>query len=142
MAIEPDESCYRHKRPGYSSPLPERRLLSTYTMIPSTRFETVLSVPLYNEYRDVLSRSDVIPNDVSEGDVADFVDHILIHSRTKNIYYLWRHTLGDRKDDMILELAVPSAAGYIVTFNVKDFANVELFGIEVVTPSEFLRKID
>ena len=39
---------------------------------------------------------------------------------------------------MILELAIASQAEYIVTFNLKDFGNIELFGIEAITPSNFL----
>ena len=39
---------------------------------------------------------------------------------------------------MILELAVASQAEYIVTFNIKDFTNMELFGIVPVRPGDFL----
>jgi len=39
---------------------------------------------------------------------------------------------------MILELEIASQSSYIVTFNLKDFTNIELFGIEAITPSKFL----
>ena len=93
------------------------------------------------EYTAVLFRPEVKPSGVSDTDILDFIENILINSQTKNIYYLWRHSLRDRKDDMILELAVASGAEYIVTFNIKDFTNVELFGLEVLTPSDFLNKV-
>jgi putative PIN family toxin of toxin-antitoxin system len=115
------------------------RLIS---MIPTEQFQTVLSIPLYAEYRDVLSRPGIMPQGILAEDIQDFIDNILINSQTNNIYYLWRHTLGDRKDDMILELAVAAAAEYIVTFNEKDFKNIELFGIEVITPGAFLGKLE
>ena len=42
---------------------------------------------------------------------------------------------------MLLELAVTAGCEYIVTFNTTDFAGVRRFGIEAVTPREFLRAI-
>ena len=39
---------------------------------------------------------------------------------------------------MVLELAVESRADYLVTFNAKDFRPAVRFGIQVVTPAEFL----
>lgn len=46
--------------------------------------------------------------------------------------------MRDAADDFLLELAIASQSPYIVTFNKKDFGNIELFGIEAVTPAEFL----
>jgi predicted nucleic acid-binding protein len=40
-----------------------------------------------------------------------------------------------------MELAVESQCDFIVTFNRKDFAGVEQFGIAAVTPKEFLSAI-
>ena len=54
-------------------------------------------------------------------------------------FYLWRPTLRDPKDDFVLELAVESNCDYIVTFNIKDFAEAKKFGIQAVKPSEFLK---
>jgi len=45
------------------------------------------------------------------------------------------------KDDMILELAVESECDYIITFNKKDFKNIEKFNLKVLTPKELLKKI-
>lgn len=41
---------------------------------------------------------------------------------------------------MVLELAVKARAGFIVTYNQRDFAGAERFGIEAITPGGFLRK--
>ena len=38
---------------------------------------------------------------------------------------------------MVLELAVACAATHLVTFNKRDFAGAERFGISVLTPGEF-----
>lgn len=108
------------------------------SMLPSPKFKLALSLPLYMEYRDVLLRPEVKPAEISDAEILDFIDEILLNAMTKNIYFLWRPWLKDEKDDMILELAIASQADYIVTFNVKDFQNIELFGIEAITPKDFL----
>jgi predicted nucleic acid-binding protein len=50
----------------------------------------------------------------------------------------WRPFLPDPKDDFVLELAVESRADFIITFNTRDFAGAERFGIRVLSPREFL----
>jgi putative PIN family toxin of toxin-antitoxin system len=102
------------------------------------KFKIAVSLPLYMEYLDVLLRPTIKPAGVSNADILDFVDEILQQARTQNIYFLWRPWLSDEKDDMILELAIASQADYIVTFNLKDFRNIELFGIEAIAPRDFL----
>lgn len=91
------------------------------------------------EYLDVLMRPAIKPAGVADADILDFVDEILQKAQTQNIYFLWRPWLKDEKDDMILELAIASQADYIVTFNLKDFRSIELFGIEAITPKDFLK---
>ena len=41
---------------------------------------------------------------------------------------------------MVLELAIAAGCEFIVTFNRKEFAGVDIFGIAVVTPKEFLQE--
>ena len=96
---------------------------------------------LYMEYLDVLLRPTVKPAAVSDADILDFVDEILQQAQRQNIYFLWRPWLKDEKDDMILELAIASHEDYIVTFNLKDFRSIELFGIEAITPKDFLNLV-
>jgi predicted nucleic acid-binding protein len=52
---------------------------------------------------------------------------------------LWNPWLKDLKDDMVLELAVAAKSKYIVTYNFKDFSNIQKFGIEAITPGKFLK---
>ena len=59
----------------------------------------------------------------------------------KRIYYLWRPFLRDPKDDHVLELGVAANCEGIVTFNVRDFAGVDQFGLWIMTPREFLARI-
>jgi hypothetical protein len=42
---------------------------------------------------------------------------------------------------MVLEVAVEAGAEHIVTHNLRDFAGVEEFGIEAITPAQLLRRL-
>ena len=42
---------------------------------------------------------------------------------------------------MVLELAVTANCNYIITYNINDFKGIDDFGIEVMTPKEFLELI-
>ena len=106
----------------------------------SSLFDINLSVPLVLEYEDVAKRLGLVPN-LSERDVDDVLDYLCSVAHRHTIFFLWRPFLKDPKDDMVLELAVEAQCDYIVTFNRKDFAGSEKFGITVLTPQEFLRKI-
>ena len=113
------------------------RLLS---LLGDARWQMNLSVPLFLEYEDVVKRPGSGLN-LSAAQIDDILDSICAEANLREIFYLWRPALPDPKDDFILELAVESRCDFIVTFNVRDFAGAAGFGIEVVTPQEFLRKL-
>ena len=113
------------------------RLLSS---IEDSRFEINLSVALALEYEDVLKRPALNPN-LTIQEVDDILDFLCQNANLCEIFYLWRPTLRDPKDDFVLELAVESNCDYIVTFNTKDFAGAEKFGIKAIRPKEFLQII-
>jgi predicted nucleic acid-binding protein len=69
------------------------------------------------------------------------LDYLCLVGRPCQTYYLWRPTLRDPDDDMVLEVAVAAGCEYIVTHNVRDFAEAKSFGVGVTTPREFLRRI-
>jgi putative PIN family toxin of toxin-antitoxin system len=98
------------------------------------RFEISVSVPLVLEYEDVLHRA----TELTEAEILSIVRYLCSTAHRQKIFFLWRPSLPDPKDDMVLELAVASRARYIVTFNGKDFAAAERFGIQVVTPKALL----
>lgn len=109
-------------------------------LINSGKFEINVSVPLVLEYEAVAKRLiGEIP--LTERDIDDILDYICAVANRKQIFYLWRPFLKDARDDMILELAVAASCDFIVTHNKKDFEGVERFGLEVVTPKEFLEEI-
>ena len=104
------------------------------------RFESCVSVPLILEYEQaLLSKEELFEQ--SRDEICDILDFVCMVSIRQSVFYLWRPFLRDPKDDMVLEVAVASDAEYIVSHNKKHFSDVERFGIRVLTPSEFLRKM-
>lgn len=103
-------------------------------------FEINLSVPIVLEYEEVLTRQ-ARSLGLSRRDVGVFLDYLCSVGNPREIFVLWRPFLPDPDDDLVLEVAVESGAGYIVTFNVRDFRGVGQFGITPVTPRDFLRFI-
>ncbi len=110
------------------------------SLIEDSRFQINLSVALVLEYEDVLKRPE-LNNNLTHQETDDVIDFLCQNANLREIFYLWRPILSDPKDDFVLELAVESNCDYIVTFNIKDFAKAETFGIKAVKPSEFLRII-
>jgi predicted nucleic acid-binding protein len=108
-------------------------------LVDTGRFEINLSVPLVLEYLDVCHRL-VGVTPLTTADIDTVIDFLCRVGNHRAVYYLWRPTLPDPKDDMILELAVSSRAD-VVTFNVADFAGAGRFGIRVLTPQQLLQEI-
>lgn len=96
-----------------------------------------ISVPLFVEYEAVAKRGGMHEG-LSDEDIDAILDYLLSKSNIRKVFYLWRPFLKDPQDDLVLEVAVESQSKYIITFNKKDFKGVDKFGIEVVTPLEFL----
>lgn len=110
------------------------------SLVGTQKFEIHDSVALILEYEDVLQRYRTELG-LSQDDVADFIDALCSMAHHHKIYFLWRPTLSDVNDELILELAVTARCQYIVTHNVSDFKEIEKFGVQVITPREFLQII-
>ena len=50
------------------------------------------------------------------------------------ISYLWRPTLKDPDDEMVLELAVQGGADLLLTFNEKDYRTARTFDVSIMRP--------
>lgn len=112
-------------------------------LLPHPDVVPLLSVPLYCEYQDVLTRPAQLPPGVDAPRMLGFLRRFARMAEHRDIHFLWRPFLRDADDDMVLELAVAGSATHIVTFNQRDFANVErLFGIQVVTPAQFMASLN
>jgi putative PIN family toxin of toxin-antitoxin system len=110
--------------------------------LPIKGVQLVLSVPLYVEYQDVLLRPNMLPVGTSLAQATGFLRYIASISRHHEIHFLWRPFLSDPKDDMLLELAVAAQAGYIVTHNIRHFATCTAFGVQAMSPGEFIGLLD
>jgi predicted nucleic acid-binding protein len=103
-------------------------------------FEIAVSVPLVLEYEGALMR-DLSAITSSSVDVQNMVDYICNAAIQQEIFYLWRPTLRDAGDDLVLEVAVAGHCEAIVTHNIRDFAGIERFGLELFTPGQFLQRL-
>ena len=113
------------------------QLLSRLT---SRQFEIHLTVPLAMEYEDVLHRSGLVPLPVHAIDaVLDMVCAVAIK---QDVHFLWRPQLRDPKDELVLEAAVNASADFLITHNLRDFAVSKRFAVRVITPGQFLKRLD
>ena len=106
--------------------------------IPAPEFQPCLSVGLYSEWQDVLSRPENVPPGRTPADALGFVRYLASQSHLQEIHFLWRPFLPDPDDDMLLELALAAGCRYIITHNVKDFHGSEQLGVTALSPREFL----
>jgi len=105
-----------------------------------TRWEANISTALVLEYESVLKR-EMHVQEKSFQMVDDLIDDIVALSNRHRIFYLLRPYLKDKNDDFILELAFSSSTDYIVTYNTNNFIRAKSFGIETITPKDFLQTI-
>jgi putative PIN family toxin of toxin-antitoxin system len=109
--------------------------------VPHPEFQLCISVGLYLEWQEVLTRPENLPPGVSVDGALRFLRYLASQSHLQEIHFLWRPFLRDPDDDLVLELAFAAGCRHIVTHNVKDFHGSEKLGIRAVTPREFLRQI-
>lgn len=109
--------------------------------VPSPCFQICLSVPLYAEWQDVLSRAEHLPPGRTAADALAAVRALAAYAHLQDIYFLWRPFLRDPDDDMVFELAVAAGCRYVVTHNPRDFVGSEALGVQAILPGEFLRHL-
>jgi putative PIN family toxin of toxin-antitoxin system len=103
----------------------------------------VATVALFIEYEAVLTRPEhLAAAGITVAEAENILDVLASVAEPVEPHFLWRPRLRDADDDMVLEAAVNGQAEAIATFNARDFGGVaEEFGIEVLTPSEILRRM-
>jgi putative PIN family toxin of toxin-antitoxin system len=109
--------------------------------IPTPEFQPCLSVGLYAEWQDVLTRPEHLPPGQTPEDALGFVRYLASQSHLQEIHFLWRPFLPDADDDMVLELAFAAGCRHIITHNVKDFHGSEQLGVTALSPRDFLHLI-
>lgn len=104
------------------------------------KFDIYISVALILEYEDAAKRL-LGKVEITEDVIDDVIDYICLVGNEQQVFFLWRPFLKDPGDDMVLELAVAAGCNFIITHNKKDFKNIEDFGIQAISPVEFLQTI-
>jgi putative PIN family toxin of toxin-antitoxin system len=104
----------------------------------------VVSVPLLIEYEAVMTRAEHLnASTLSVGDVEALLDAVVAVAEPVQLAYLWRPTLPDADDDMVLEVAVNGRADGIVTFNLSDFVRpAKQLGVKVMRPGEAVKRLE
>ena len=110
------------------------------SLIDSNKFKFFLSVPLVLEYESVAKRMSRNLG-LTHSDIEDIIDYLCVVGKHRKVHFLWRPNLKDPSDDFVLELAVESECDFIVTYNIKDFKNINKFNLKAITPQELLRNI-
>ena len=114
------------------------------SQLPSERFQIALTVPLYLQYQDVLTRPEYMTGASTPDDIRNFLRYLCSIAHRQRVFFLWRPWLKDPTDDMVLEAAVASQSRYIITHNLRDFTGSgieEYFGIVPMRPQEFLHRL-
>ena len=104
----------------------------------------LVSVPLLIEYEAVMTRAEHLKSArLSAADVGMLLDAVAAVAEPVRLAYLWRPTLPDVDDDMVLEAALNGQADGIVTFNLRDFGQAaEQFGIAVLSPGDVVKRLE
>lgn len=111
------------------------------TLLKASKFEIAVSVPLVLEYEAVLRRhADELG--LAAQEVVGLVDYLCGVGHRQDIHFLWRPALRDPSDEFVLELAVAAGCNAIVTHNVRDFEGAKTFSVEILTPAEFISRVE
>lgn len=111
------------------------------SLLPHPGFQPAVSVPLFAEYRAVLMRPENLGSR-APSEVEGFLDFFVSTSHLQEIFFLWRPALRDPHDESVLELAVAAGCRYIITHNLKHFDNAWRWGVEALSPGDFLKKLN
>ena len=105
------------------------------------KWEPCISTALTLEYESVLRRH-ASSLGLTPHDAEVLVNFVCGAAHECQIRFRWRPLSADAGDDLVLEVAIAASARYIITFNKRDFVEAAKFGIEVVTPREFLNLLN
>jgi len=107
--------------------------------IPSPAFRPCLSVGLYAEWQEVLTRPENLPPGLTSADALSYIRYLASQAYLQEIHFLWRPFLSDPDDDLVLELAFAAGCRHIITHNVRHFKGSEQLGATAISPRDFLK---
>ena len=103
----------------------------------------VLTASLALEYEAICHLPEHrLASGLSENEVGIFVNTIIGLAEPVEIHFLWRPSVRDPGDEMVLEAAVNGRANVRVTFNRRDYGSApRRFGIEILLPRDALKRM-
>jgi len=114
-----------------------------FRRVRSGAIRLALSVPVYGEYQDVLTRPEKRAQlGLSVDGVRTVLDFIAFIGVPTPDHFRLRPNLRDESDNIFVELAFASGSSYLITQNVRDFTvdtDLNLERLSIVTPSQFMR---
>ena len=119
-----------------------RRLLEA--TLDARGLKPLVPVPLFIEYEAVMTRPEHLRvAGLTATEAGRVLDAVAAVAEPIRLAFLWRPMLPDPADDMVLETAVDGRAEGIVTFNRRDFVQVQRqFGIAVLSPADAIRRLE
>jgi putative PIN family toxin of toxin-antitoxin system len=108
------------------------------SQLPQRKFQFALTVALYTEWQEVLTRPEHLPPGATPEAALAFLRYLVSLAHLQEVHFLWRPFLRDPDDDMVLECAVAAGSEVIVTHNLKDFKRAISLNVRAVTPAQFL----
>ncbi|CAK0774530.1 putative toxin-antitoxin system toxin component, PIN family [Gammaproteobacteria bacterium] len=106
-------------------------------------YRALVSVPLMLEYEVVLLRPEQISaSGRGVAQTQNFLDALCCLVDPVDLHYLWRPQLRNPADEMVLETALNGRADVLVTMNISDFSAAADFRLPVMTPVQFLKKLN
>lgn len=112
-------------------------------LVRNRRLKMALSLQVFKEYEDVLTRETSIQDfGLSRIDIETVLKFVSFVGVEFEPFFLFRPNLRDESDNIFVELAICSNSNYLITSNVKDFQNSELNiqFLNVITPANFVSK--
>lgn len=103
-------------------------------------FELAITVPLVLEYESSAVRV-CEERGVDTSLIAPILDYWCAVGIRHKVHFLWRPRAKDPGDDMVIESAVTAQADCIVSYNAKDLKTAAQFGIDVISPHTFLKRL-
>ena len=105
------------------------------------RWEMNISTTLVLEYESALKREFKRQGrELALVDIA--LDYLIERAKRRNIFFRSRPLLSDPGDEFVLELAIASRADFIVTYNIRDYRGTGAYGVNAVTPAQFLEVLE
>ena len=106
--------------------------------------QPVMGASLLAEYEDVIRREALFENcRLNLSQREELLDIFLSVCQWRHTYFSWRPNLRDEGDNHIVELAVAAAIREVVTWNLRDFAVMELRfpALKFLSPPQFLKEL-